>query len=200
MDATQAVGKIPVSFEEIDLITFSPHKFYGLNGCGILIRKEDVLLQILIHGGISTTTFRSGTPMLAFAVSTEEALRLAYEELGSRYEYVRKLNQLIREALSKYPKVTIHSTKNAIPYILNVSIKGVRSGTIQDEMEQQGLIISTKSACCHINTPSKPVYALTKDRKAALSTLRISLSHLTTKEEVEGLLDGFDKCYKNLVK
>ena len=200
VDATQAVGKVPVSFEDIDLITFSPHKFYGINGCGVLIRKEKVLLQTLIHGGISTTTFRSGTPMLAFAVSIEKALTLAYENLEDRLSYVREMNEYIQKNLSKYPKVTINSTKASVPYILNLSIKGVRSGAIQDEMDRLGVIISTKSACCHVNTPSKPVYALTKDRKAALSTLRVSLSHLTTKEEVEQFLEAFKQCYHNLVK
>ena len=69
-DATQAVGKIPVSFEGIDLATFAPHKFFGVNGCGVLIKKECVMLEPQIHGGISTTPFRSGTPALAFDCSS----------------------------------------------------------------------------------------------------------------------------------
>jgi cysteine desulfurase len=200
VDATQAIGKIPVCFDNIDLITFSPHKFYGLNGCGILIRKENVLIQPLIHGGISTTTFRSGTPMLAFATSTDKALTLALDDLDNKYKHVKQLNDKLRTSLSKYPKVSINSTNNSIPYILNISVKGVRGELFQDELEKLDIFISTKSACCHTNTASKPVYALTKDRKLAMSTLRISVGYMTTMEDIEGFLLGFDDCYKNLVK
>ncbi|WP_312693197.1 hypothetical protein [Caproiciproducens sp.] len=56
------------------------------------------------------------------------------------------------------------------------------------------------ASCCAPNTPSRPVYALTKDRRAAVSTLRISLSHLTTQEEITALLTAFDSCYHQFVK
>lgn len=200
VDATQAVGKIPVSATNIDLMSFAPHKFYGLNGCGVLIKKENVMLEPQIHGGISTTPFRSGTPALALAVSTEKALSLAVCDMESRYEYVNQLNLKLKEHFKKYPNININSTKNSVPFILNLSIKGVKSEIFQKELEDYGIYVATKSACCAPNTVSRPVYALTKDKKAALSTLRISLSHLTTNEDIEVLLDCFDKYQTKLVK
>jgi len=199
VDATQAVGKIPVSAEVADLISFAPHKFYGLNGCGVLIKKENILLEPQIHGGISTTAFRSGTPALANAVAAEKALSLAVSDMDRRYEYVSELNRSLKEGFKKYSGILINSTENSIPFILNLSIKGVKSEIFQKELEGFGIYVATKSACCVPNTVSRPVYALTKDRKAALSTLRISLSHLTSKEDVEFFLDCFDKCYKKVV-
>lgn len=199
-DATQAVGKMPVSTKNIDLITFSSHKFYGLNGCGVLIKKENVLLEPLIHGGISTTPFRSGTPALSLIASLEKALSLCYIDMNSKYQYVEKLNNQLKEAFKKYPQIKVNSTENSVPFILNISIKGAKAEDFLTEFEKEDIYLSSKSACCAPNTVSRPVYAITKDRKLALSTLRISLSHLTSEEEIKIFLDCFDKQVHKLLK
>lgn len=191
VDATQAVGKIPVTFDCMDLLTFSGHKFYGLNGCGVLLKKDELTLEPLIHGGHSSTSFRSGTPMLGLAVATETALSLAVEKLEERYDYVKELNSFLRNELIKDKDVKIISPADGSPFILNISIKGVNTNKLQGELDKLGICLSTKSACCAPNTVSRPVYAMTKDRKAALATLRISLSHLTTKKELEDFLNSF---------
>lgn len=196
VDATQAVGKIPVSFEGVDLMTFAPHKFYGLNGCGVLVKKENVLLEPLIHGGISTTPFRSGTPALPLIASTQTALELAILHLAERYKSVKALNARLREALAKYPKIRINSTSHSSPFILNLSVLGAPAENFQQELAKSGICVATKSACCAPRTVSRPVFALTKDKKAALSTLRISLSHLTKSEEIVEFLTCFDSCYQ----
>jgi len=200
VDATQAVGKIPVSFDHVDLATFAPHKFYGLNGCGVLIKKESVLLEPQIHGGISTTAFRSGTPALGLIASAAKALALAVAQMDMKYSCVETLNQELRVALKRYPKVRINSTDQSVPFILNMSIAGAKSEDFQAALALQGICVSTKSACCAPNTVSRPVYALTKDKKAALSTLRISLSHLTSQSDVETFLTCFNDCYSKFVK
>ncbi len=191
VDATQAVGKIPVSFKDMDLMTFSGHKFYGLNGCGVLLKKESILLEPLIHGGLSTTTFRSGTPVLALGAATEKALTIAIENLASRYDYVTALNTKLREAFKAYTNIRINTPAEGSPYILNISIKGVNTNQLQNKLNGMDICVATKSACCAPNTISRPVYAITRDRKLALSTLRISLSHLTTEEEIHLFLDSF---------
>lgn len=200
VDATQAVGKIPVSFEDVDLVTFAPHKFYGLNGCGVLIKKEKIIIEPLIHGGISTSAFRSGTPALGMIVATEKALSLSYENLHERYNHVRNLNDKLKKEFKKYSNVKINSNENSVPFILNISISKVNTEQFKMELEELDMYVSTKSACCAPNTASRPVYAVTKDRKRALSTLRISLSHLTTENDINLFLDAFDKCYRKFVK
>ncbi len=193
VDATQAVGKIPVNFGEVDLMTFSGHKFYGINGCGVLLKKESIILEPLIHGGISTTSFRSGTPALSLAASIEKALTLSVNNLTVRYEYVKNLNIKLREKLQEYDSIKINTPLAGSPYILNLSIKGVNTNQLQIRLNEMEIYVATKSACCAPNTASRPVYAMTKDRKLALSTLRISLSHLTTEVELENFLEGFKK-------
>lgn len=200
VDATQAVGKIPVDFSNVDLVTFAPHKFYGLNGCGILVKKEKVMLEPLIHGGISSTPYRSGTPALGMAAAAEKALALANESLEYRYSYVSKLNDKLKNELIKYGNVKINSNENSVPFILNISIMKVNTEQFKRELENYGIYVSTKSACCAPNTASRPVYAITGDRKRALSTLRISLSHLTGENDIDLFLDAFDNCYKKFAR
>lgn len=199
-DATQAVGKIHISTKNVDLISFASHKFYGLNGCGVLIKKENILLEPLIHGGISTTPFRSGTPALSLIASLEKALSLCYTDMTFKYKYVEKLNNQLREAFKKYSQIKVNSTAHSVPFILNISTKGAKSEYFLTEFEKEDIYLSSKSACCAPNTVSRPVYAITKDKKLALSTLRISLSHLTSENEIDRFLDCFDKIYNKLIK
>lgn len=200
VDATQAIGKVAIDTTYIDLMTLTAHKVYGIHGIGALIKKEKIFLTPSIHGGLSTTPFRSGTPSLALIISMKKALELTFAHENTHYEQVRALNTLLREQLAHYPNVQINSSDKAIPYILNISLKGIKASDFHAKLEEKDIYISTKSACTTPNTPSRPVMALTKDRKRALSTLRISLSHLTTKEEIKTFLEVFDACYQELSK
>lgn len=94
----------------------------------------------------------------------------------------------------------VNSPEAASPFILNLSIKGIKPYVFQQKLADREVFVSTKSACSTANTPSRPVYALTKDRKRALATLRISLSYLTTEEEVEAFIQIFEQCYNELKK
>ncbi len=192
-DATQAVGKIPVSFEEVDLVSFAPHKFFGPCGCGVLVRREAVMLEPQIHGGVSTTPFRSGTPALALAVAAEKALAAATEDLDTRYPVVEALNRKLREGLTGISGIRVNSTVASVPHIVNISIPGIRTEAVQAELAKHEIYVATKSACCAPGTVSRPVYALTRDRKAALSTLRISLSHLTAEGDIDVFLERLEE-------
>ena len=80
-DATQAVGKIDIDYSNVDFITLAPHKFYGLNGFGALINRNNIKLIPLIHGGKSTTIYRSGTPVTANVVALKTAIELSINNL-----------------------------------------------------------------------------------------------------------------------
>jgi len=200
VDATQSVGKEKIDFKNIDLASFSAHKFYGVKGIGVLYKKESIELEPLIHGGKSTTKYRSGTPALPLIVSLAKALRLAYQDIDKKYEYISSLNEYLKEKLTKYDKVKINSNKYCIPHILNFSILGVKPETMQHALEEFDIYISTQTACSSKNTMSKGVFALTKDKERASSSVRVSLSHLTTKEEIEDFLNAFDCCYNKLTQ
>ena len=198
VDATQAVGKIPVSFEGVDTMSLTAHKFYGLNGIGMLIKRRNLALEPLIHGGESTTIYRSGTPTVALASSLACALDLAVTDLPGRVGHVAKLNAELRAALSTYPLVRINSPDHAIPHVLNLSVRNVKGTVFQRELDAKGVCVSVKSACSSDGLPSRAVFAVSRDRRNALSSWRISLSHLTTEDEIKAFLQAFDVCYREL--
>lgn len=198
VDMTQSIGKEKISLDDIDLVSFSAHKFYGLKGIGCLIKKEKIALEPIIHGGKSTTIYRSGTPCLPLIVSLAKALRLAYENFDAKYEHVKELNSYLKEKLSHYDLVRINSNDYCIPHILNISVLNVKPETMQHALEEYDIYISTKTACSSKENISRAVLAFTNDKERAASSVRISLSYLTTKEECDEFLKAFDKCYKEL--
>lgn len=195
-DASQSVGKVNIDFSNVDLITITPHKFYGLNGFGILIKKKHVSLKPQINGGKSTTVYRSGTPELANIVACSKAIDIALGKQEERYNYVKALSDKVKNKLGEYKNVHINNTINSIPHTINFSIKGIKSLELQEKLENFNIYISTKVSCCPIETPSKLVYALTKDKGLSSSSIRVSISHLTKEEEIDKFLEVFDLIFK----
>ena len=185
---------------DIAALSLTAHKFYGLNGIGVLVKRRGLALEPLIHGGESTTIYRSGTPTVALACSLALALDKAMTELPERVERVRSLNARLRTELANYPKVRINSPEAAVPQILNLSVKDVKGTVFQRELDAHGVCVSVKSACSSDGLPSRAVFAVSRDRRNALSSWRISLSHRTTDEEITGFLQAFDACYRTLTQ
>ena len=190
-DVTQAMGKMPVDLSLSDTASFSGHKFGGVTGSGALIRKKPVEMEPLIHGGVSASLYRSGTPTVGLAASLTAAMAEAMEKQAARWEHVARMNQFLRSELEKR-KVRIHSPAHSIPHILNVGIDGVKGYEMRDLLDQYGVCVSVKSACSVERTPSRAVYAVTGNRRQALESWRISLSHLTTIGELSEFLQILD--------
>lgn len=199
VDVTQAIGKIKLDLKDVDLISFAPHKFNGLNGFGVLVKRKDIVLEPLINGGASTTIYRSGTPVIGQICALERALELTFKRFSKQYEYVSNLNKILRDRLAQYKNVVINTKFLDNPYILNISAMGIKAVDFKAELEKYGVCVSIKSACTVTITPSRIVMAMTHDRKRAFASWRISLSHLTTEDEINEFLNIFDKCYNNLM-
>ena len=199
VDMTQSIGKVDIKLDNIDLVSFSAHKFYGLKGIGVLIKKQNIVIEPLIHGGKSTTVYRSGTPALPLIVSLSKALRLALTDLDKKYNRVKELNERIKKELSTLENVKINSNENSIPHMLNISVMHAKPEVMQHALEEYDIYISTQSACSANNPVSKAVLELTKDEEAARHSIRISLSSLTTDEEIDKFLIAFKECYNKLL-
>lgn len=190
-DATQAIGKIDIDYTGCDFITFAPHKFYGINGSGVLMNMNNIKIMPLIHGGRSTTIFRSGTPVTANASSTSVALELAVEDLSNRYEYVSNLKKYLIDELSKLDYVHINSPKNSIPNTLNFSLTHIKASEVVEKLEKKDIYLSTVSACSMKNSPSKSVFAITGSEELSRNSIRVSLSHLTSLSELKIFIKEF---------
>ncbi len=198
VDCTQALGKIPVDLSCVDLASMSAHKIYGMKGIGLLIKKENIVFEPLIHGGKSTTAFRSGTPALPLIASLMKAMQLIIPDVDKNMKYIEKLNKRVRKELSKYPLVHINSTENSMPHTINFSLRKIKPETFLHALDTHEIYISTKSACSSAKSMSNSVYALTKDEELSNHSLRISLSYKTTDEEIDKFFQVFDEWYKKL--
>lgn len=195
-DVTQLIGKDKVDLSMLDLASISGQKFYGMKGVGALIKREGLIIDPLIHGGKSTTVFRSGTPATPLIVSLSKALRLAYEKYEEKYQKVVELNKYLIDKLSKLD-VSINSNKYCLPHIVNLSIKNIKPETMQHALEEYDIYISTQTACSK-GEYSKAVYAVTRDKDKATHSIRISLSYLTTYEELDKFIEVFTKLLSSL--
>lgn len=198
VDCTQSLGKIDIDFNIMDFASVSMHKIYGMKGIGMLLKKKNIIIDNLIHGGKSSTSYRSGTPPLPLIVSSMKALDLIIPNIKNNYEYVTNLNKLITTKLSQYKNIHINSTNNSISHTINISLNNIKPETFIHALDQYNIYVSTKSACSSTESMSDSVYAVTKNRDYANSSIRISLSHLTTKEEILEFLEFFDICYNKL--
>lgn len=192
-DVTQSVGKEVIDFNDADYLTFSAHKFYGIKGVGALVKRKGAPLMPQIHGGTSTTVYRAGTPSTPLILSMSKALALVLKNHASKFDKVASLNTYLRDQLSSFSKVTINSPKDALPHILNFSTRGFSSRGVVNYLSKKEIYISNHSACASNTDKSLAVLALTNDEELAMSSLRISISYLSKKSELNRLIAELKK-------
>lgn len=196
-DMTQAIGKIPVNLHDVDLASMSGHKIFGPKGIGFLYKSSMIKITPLIYGSGKTNDLKPGTPPLPLIAALSKAVRLANDSLEKKERFVALLNEKIISCLEKYPNILINKTKYSIPQILNISIMDVMPETMIHALEKHEVYVSTNTACSS-GEISTSVIAIYNDQKRAKHTIRISLSHVTTTEEVNKFLDIFKMEYEKL--
>lgn len=196
VDATQAVGKTNFDFKNVDLVSFSAHKFFGIKGIGCLIKKQGVKIEPQIDGGKSTTKYRSGTPALELIVSLEKALCLALENFDEKLEKVKLLSNEVKEFLRSYKDVVINNTNKSIYQIVNFSMLNGRANEMIALLNEREVYVSSKSACSSQDSLSKTVMKLYDDEKRANNSVRVSISYVTTKEDIDTFKKIFSECYE----
>ena len=187
VDVTQGITKEDIDLSSLELVSFTPHKFGGLTGTGVLIKNKSTILTPLINGGKSNTIYRAGSIPLGLIASIEKAIELALASKIESNEKVSALRNYLVLELKKMKNIEINLEES--PYILNISIKGKKASYVCEYLNNEGICVSQKSACSISNTPSKTIMALFNDKARALSSFRISLSDITTKEEIDILID-----------
>lgn len=183
-DITQLIGKDRFDLADIDMATASAHKVYGPKGVGVLIKKANIPLEPLLHGGHSFTPYRSSTPQNGLVAAFAEALRLSNREFDERIAQVKMLNAELRKKLKDMPEVHFNSNMYSIPHLFNFSIQGSIPQSGLEYFSAHEIYFSSKSACSGQEEFSASVYAISKDRALASSSYRISLSHLTTLQDL----------------
>ena len=198
VDFVQSAGKLKLNLKElnVDLASFSAHKFHGLKGCGFLYVKNGVKIDPYIFGGGQQNGFRSGTEAVYLYRSTALALKRSQEDIDEHYDQVSKINDYLRNELSKR-KATILSPEDALPYVLNVSFDGFESETMLHCLERYNIYVSTISACSSKTKKiSYVLEAMGVDRKLATNAVRLSFSRFNTMEEATIFIEKIDEIYE----
>lgn len=196
-DMTQAVGKIPINLGDVDMASMSGHKIYGPKGIGMLYKKIGINIKPILYG--SNKDIRPGTPALPLIVSFSKALRIANNDLDKKENTIKKHNDKICEFLSGYPKILINKTPYSIPNILNISLMNIKPETFIHALEKHDVYVSSNTACSS-GKISSAVLGVYGDKKRALTTIRISLSYMTTNEEVNEFINIFESVYNKLME
>ena len=196
-DMTQAIGKVSVNMHDVDLASMSSHKIFGPKGIGFLYKSSMVKITPLIYGSGKTNDLKPGTPPLPLIAALSKAVRLANDGLEKKERFVTLLNDKIVNALSKYPNIKINKTKYSIPQILNISVMDVMPEVLVHALEKYEIYVSTNTACSSGDI-SNSIIAIYNDINRAKHTIRISLSYVSTTEEVNKFIEVFKSVYENL--
>jgi len=188
-DATQAVGKIRVSFRElgVDALTCSAHKFHGPPGIGALLLRHGVTVEPQMVGGFQQEGLRCGTECVALAVGMMTALRLWHEEAEARQRRMTQLRlRLEGQLIEAFPHAVIHAAHTPrLPNTVNISFPGVDRQALLMALDMDGVECSTGSACASGSSePSPTLKAMGVEPALVDTSLRISLAATTTEEEI----------------
>lgn len=197
VDATQAMGKVPVDAMAwgADLLCLSGHKFHGPKGTGALMIRRGVRLKPLMLGGSQERGRRGGTENVPGIVGLGRAADLARLGLPDM-ERVRGLRDELEARLrSEVPEVRIHGANTSrLPNTSLVGFAGLEGEALQLRLGEQGICVSTGSACSTgMREPSHVLRAMQVPEAYAIGTVRLSLGRGTTTVELErvlGLLPG----------
>ncbi len=195
-DVTQSIGKEKINLNCLDLASFSGQKFFGMKGIGCLLKKESIVIEPLIHGGKSTTIYRSGTPATPLIASISKALRLVYEDFEEKDKIVNELHDYLINKLKEL--VIINSNEYCVKQIINFSIpEYIKSEVMLHALEEDEVYISTQTACS-VGDYSKAVYAVTNSKTKASHSMRVSISYKSTKEDIDNFINSLAKNLERL--
>ena len=201
-DAVQAVGKIPVDVQDVDVdfLSFSAHKFHGPKGVGGLYIKDSQALTSLLHGGEHMGGRRSGTLNVPGIVGMGKAMEIAVENLDFEKNNVKRLRNKLEDAILEIPDTLVVGNKDErTPNTILVSVKGIEGEAMLWDLNKNGIAASTGSACASEDLESNPVMeAIGAEADLAHTALRLSLSRFTTEEEIDYTIEVLKKAVVRL--
>ena len=192
VDAVQTVGTIPVDVKalQVDLLSFSAHKFYGPKGIGALYVRKGTRIKPLVHGGGQERKYRPGTENHAAIVGMARALEFALEHMGENVDRVTKLRDKLISGLLQIPEVRLngHPTER-LPGNVNIGVRYVEGESLILSLDMKGVAVSSGSACTSgALDPSHVLLAMGMSHEIAHGSLRMTLGVDTTEEDIDYVL------------
>ena len=202
-DAVQAVGAVDIDLSSlpVDMLSLSGHKLHAPKGIGVLFIRQGVLINNLIDGGGQEKRKRGGTENVPYIVGLARALEIAKERIPELTRVKKMRDRLIAE-LEKIPysKLNGHRTKR-LPGNVNIGFEFIEGESILMWLDMAGICASTGSACSSASLdPSHVLLAIGVPHEKAHGSIRLSLSHDTTDEDVDYIIETLPPIVEKLRK
>jgi cysteine desulfurase len=190
-DAVQALGRIDMPMEHVDLLAATAHKLHGPKGVGFLYVRRGTRLVPLFHGGGHERGLRSGTENVPGIVGFAAALRLALAERREVTETMRRMRRRLIDQVLQIPGTRLNGhPEHSLPHIVNFSFAAIEGESLVMKLDAAGIAASTGSACSSPNLePSHVLVAIGVPLSMAHGSLRISTGRETTDADIDRLLD-----------
>ena len=191
-DAVQAAGhlKINVKEQNIDMLSLSAHKFHGPKGAGVLYARNGIRLYSLIEGGAQERNKRAGTENIPGIIGIAAAFKEACSNMEENALKVSELRDKLISGLSSIPHCTLNGDpKNRLPGNVSFCFEGIEGESLLLMLDENGISASSGSACTSGSLdPSHVLLAIGRPHEIAHGSLRLSLSHYNTEEEIDYML------------
>lgn len=193
-DAVQAFGKMPIkpALLGVDLMTISSHKIHGPKGVGALYIRKGVKIKPVTTGGEQEQqnglSIRPGTEAMP-AIAGFAAAARALPDPKRELEHITMLRDYMVSKLTELDGVVVNSPPDALPYVTNISVIGIKSEPMLNFLSDRGICVSSGSACSK-GKKSHVLLQMGLDKKRLDSPLRISFSRFTTVQEIDALITG----------
>ena len=201
-DAVQAAGHIAIDVKKmnIDMLSLSGHKFHGPKGVGALYCRRGILLQNLIEGGAQERGKRAGTENIAGICATAAALKEACDNLEANAAKVTAMRDKLIAGLSKIPHCALNGDPvNRLPGNVSFCFEGIEGESLLLYLDAMGVCASSGSACTSGSLdPSHVLLAIGRVHDVAHGSLRLSICHYNTDEEIDHILTCVPKVVENL--
>ena len=195
-DAVQALGKVSLDtkkeMKDVDLISVSAHKIHGPKGIGALYVRKGVNLLPFVLGGGQERGFRSGTENVPSVSGFGLACEMSVKDMNERVDKMNAVRNYLKDGIvSEIGDIVINSPDDGVCSVLNVSFPGTRGEVILHRLEQEGIYVSTGSACSSNHKTSKGSHVLNAmglKHKEIEGALRFSFNEFNTVEEMDYVL------------
>lgn len=200
-DAVQGFMKLPFKVSEInaDMISFSGHKIHGGKGVGALYIKKGIRLEQRMFGGGQEKGIRSGTEGVPMIAGMGAAVKAFCGNISERYNNMTMLKEKFCRKISDMKGIYINSPEDGSPYIINISVPGIRSEIMLHFLEEKNIYISSGSACSK-GAKSGVLKQFGISDARADSALRISLCSDNTVADLSAFIVGLEAAMERLIK
>jgi cysteine desulfurase len=193
-DAVQAAGKIPIDVRElgVHLLSISAHKFYGPKGVGALYARKGTAIAPLMYGGHSERDQRPGTEDVAAIAAMGAAADLAVMHMQEESQRLAALRDRLESGLlDRIPYSRVNGVRaRRTPNTTNLTLPFIEGESMVIALDLKGIACSTGAACSSgAMEPSHVLTAIGLAPEDARATLRLSLGHQTTEEEIDYALE-----------